>query len=378
MQYISFLFLGVFYRYVAVGNEPFLESYEGKFDDTTFPAIQNVQKALDEAGVGDKIKASTALNADVYAGDKPSQGYFRSDVRDVMLKIVKHLKKNKAPFIVNIYPFLSVYQTTGFPLEYAFFEGSSRKVHDKNVSYSNVFDANYDTLVWALHKAGAPDLKIIIGEVGWPTDASKYATPKYAQKFYDGLLKKLADKKGTPLRPGMLNVYLFGLLDEDMKSILPGFFERHWGLFRYDGQPKFPMDLSGKGHDKMLIGAKGVQYMTKQWCVLNDEVKEESLIPSALSYACYHSDCTSLSPGSSCGNFNLRGNASYAFNMYFQMSSQDVDACDFNGLGLIVTRNASRGTCLFPVQVVSQGERVLLGYGVNIFLVFVMSFFIFM
>ncbi|XP_021657192.2 glucan endo-1,3-beta-glucosidase 8 [Hevea brasiliensis] len=369
---------GVDIRYVSVGNEPFLEAYEGKYDESTFPALQNIQKALDEVGVGDKIKASIALNADVYDGNKPSDGNFRSNVRNVMLKIVKHLQQHKAPFIVNIYPFLSVYQTAGFPVEYAFFEGSGRKVYDKNVTYSNVFDANYDTLVWALTKAGVPDLKIIVGEVGWPTDGAQYATTMYAQKFYDGLLKKLAEKKGTPLRPGILNVYLFSLLDEDVKSILPGFFERHWGLFRYDGQAKFPMDLSGQGNDKMLIAAKGVQYMQKQWCVLNDEVRDESLIPSALSYACYHSDCTSLTHGSSCGNLDLRGNASYAFNMYFQMNSQDVEACDFNGLGTIVTRNASRGTCLFPVQIVSQGERVNLAYGVTIFVGFVLSFFMFM
>ncbi|KAF2284291.1 hypothetical protein GH714_020261 [Hevea brasiliensis] len=273
---------GVDIRYVSVGNEPFLEAYEGKYDESTFPALQNIQKALDEVGVGDKIKASVALNADVYDGNKPSD------------------------------------------------------------------------------------------------DGAQYATTMYAQKFYDGLLKKLAEKKGTPLRPGILNVYLFSLLDEDVKSILPGFFERHWGLFRYDGQAKFPMDLSGQGNDKMLIAAKGVQYMQKQWCVLNDEVRDESLIPSALSYACYHSDCTSLTHGSSCGNLDLRGNASYAFNMYFQMNSQDVEACDFNGLGTIVTRNASRGTCLFPVQIVSQGERVNLAYGVTIFVGFVLSFFMFM
>jgi exo-beta-1,3-glucanase (GH17 family) len=97
--------------------------------------------------------------------------------------------------------------------------------------YNNVFDANLDTLVWSLKKAGVPDLKIIVGEVGWPTDGDKNANPNNAKKFYDGFLKKMAKKEGTPMRPGAMDVYLFGLIDEDLKSILPGNFERHWGIF---------------------------------------------------------------------------------------------------------------------------------------------------
>ncbi|XP_050204892.1 glucan endo-1,3-beta-glucosidase 8-like [Mercurialis annua] len=349
-------------RYVAVGNEPFLAAYNNSFDKTTFPALQNIQKALDKAGLGDKIKASVPLNADVYEGTLPSQGVFRKDVRDVMTKIVNHLQDHKAPFIVNIYPFISLYQSSSFPFEYAFFDGGSKTIQDKNLAYTNVFEANYDTLVWALKKAGVPDLKILVGEVGWPTNGDINANENLAKKFYDGLFKKLAAKKGTPLRPGVLDVYLFSLVDEDMKSIMPGNFERHWGIFRYDGQPKFPMDLSGQGNDNMLVGAKNVQYLPAQWCVLSPDVKNKSMIPKEINYACSLSDCSSLAYGSSCNKLSDTGNVSYAFNMYFQMNDQDVEACDFNGLATIVRKNASSGDCLFPVQIISSGERVMLGF----------------
>lgn len=85
-----------------------------------------------------------------------------------------------------------------------------------------------------------------IQQVGWPTDGDKNANVVYAKRFYDGFFRKMVKKEGTPLRPGKIDVYLFGLIDEDMKSVLPGDFERHWGLFTYDGKPKFPMDLSGQ------------------------------------------------------------------------------------------------------------------------------------
>ena len=351
-----------------MGNEPFLTSYNGSFLNTTFPALSNIQKALDEAGHGDKIKATIPLNADVYesATNKPSDGQFRKDIKDLMIKIVKLLHEKKSAFVVNIYPFLSLYQNPDFPLDFAFFNGGGNPTEDKGVQYTNVFDANHDTLVWALRKAGVPDLKILVGEIGWPTDGDKNANLKLARRFYDGLLKKLADGKGTPLRPGRLDVYLFGLIDENMKSVAPGSFERHWGIFFFDGKPKFPMDFSGKGLDKFLEPAKGVIYLEPKWCVLNrDAVKNMTQVGPFVNYACSNSDCTSLGYGSSCNNLDQNGNVSYAFNMYFQMQNQDVEACNFNGMGKITTKNASTGTCLFPVQMMSAGEK-LIGYGVSV------------
>ncbi|XP_077245793.1 glucan endo-1,3-beta-glucosidase 8-like [Tasmannia lanceolata] len=348
-------------RYVAVGNEPFLTSYNDSFMKTTFPALKNIQKALDEAGIGDKIKATIPVNADVYNSPSnkpvPSTGNFRSDIRNLMIQIVKFLHSNKAPFVVNIYPFLSLYQSENFPVDFAFFDGGGKPINDNGLQYTNVFDANHDTLVWSLKKAGVGDLKIIIGEVGWPTDGDKNANREYAKKFYDGFLKRMALKKGTPLRPGPMDVYLFSLLDEDQKSVAPGDFERHWGIFTFDGKPKFPMDLSGHGNDRYLVSAKGVEYLPDQWCVFKKNVKNLTALAANMDYACSLGDCTALGYGSSCNNLDTFGNISYAFNMYFQMQDQDVQACNFQGLAEITTKNASQGGCFFPVQIISAGEK---------------------
>ncbi|XP_042480940.1 glucan endo-1,3-beta-glucosidase 8-like [Macadamia integrifolia] len=354
---------GVDIRYVAVGNEPFLKAYNGSHMKTLFPALQNIQKALDEAGVGNKIKATVPSNADVYesASGKPSDGNFRKDIRQLMVDIVKYLNSKKAPFVVNIYPFLSLYMDANFPYEYAFFDQGSTPTQDGKYQYTNVFDANYDTLVHSLKKSGVPDLEIIVGEIGWPTDGDKQANVKNAKKFYDGFFKKKATKKGTPLRANAYEeVYLFGLFDENMKSVAPGNFERHWGILRYDGQPKFPMDFSGKGDDKMMVGAKGVQYLQSQWCVYNKESGNVSAVAKDVDYACSLSDCTALGYGCSCNNLDVIGNISYAYNMYFQMQAQDVQACDFEGTAKIVKVNASQKGCLFPIQIASTGHRVQL------------------
>lgn len=348
------------YRYVAVGNEPFLKSYNNSFLNTTFPALQNIQNALNEAGVGDVVKATVPLNADVYESPPdnpvPSAGRFRADINGLMTQIVQFLNKNNAPFTVNIYPFLSLYGNDDFPFDYAFFDGVPNPINDNGTPYTNVFDANFDTLVSALTAAGFGSMPILVGEVGWPTDGDKNANAGNALRFYSGLLPRLAAKKGTPRRPGQIEVYLFGLIDEDAKSIAPGNFERHWGIFRYDGQPKFAMDLSGQGQNKLLIGAKNVQYLPQSWCTFNPDAKDLSKLADNINYACTYGDCTSLGYGSSCNMLDANGNASYAFNMYYQVQNQDELACNFQGLAKVVTQNISQGNCNFIIQIASSSS----------------------
>lgn len=346
---------GVKIKYVAVGNEPFLKTYNNSFLNVTFPALQNIQNALNEAEVGATIKATVPLNADVYESPEsnpvPSAGRFRPDINDLMTQIVQYLHQNNAPFTVNIYPFLSLYGNENFPLDFAFFDGAAAPVVDNGIQYTNVFDANFDTLVSALRVAGVGDLVVLVGEVGWPTDGDKNANNNLALRFYNGLFTRLAANKGTPLRPGFIEVYLFGLIDEDAKSIAPGSFERHWGIFRYDGQPKFPIDVSGQGQNKLLVPARNVEYLPAKWCTFNPNARDLSKLADNINYACTFSDCTALGYGSSCNGLDANGNASYAFNMYFQVQDQVDLSCNFQGLGMVTTQNISQGTCNFPIQI---------------------------
>ncbi|KAG6399493.1 hypothetical protein SASPL_140974 [Salvia splendens] len=365
---------GVTIKYVAVGNEPFLKSYNNSFLNTTFPALANIQNALNEAGLGDSIKATVPLNADVYGSPEtnpvPSTGRFRPDILPQMTQIVQFLAKNKAPFTINIYPFLSLYANEHFPVDYAFFDGVATPILDNTIQYTNVFDANFDTLVSSLKAVGLGDMEIIVGEVGWPTDGDRNANTNYALSFYRGLLPRLASNKGTPLRPGYIEVYLFGLLDEDIKSIAPGNFERHWGIFKYDGQPKFPMDLSGQLQDKYLVGARDVTYLLKKWCMMRPDAKDLSKLGDNINFACTFADCTPLGYGSSCSTLDANGNASYAFNMYFQAVGQKDTACGFQGLAMLTDTNISQGNCNFMIQIAtaSPSTRLTLLFGLTLLL----------
>ncbi|CAD6265859.1 unnamed protein product [Miscanthus lutarioriparius] len=344
---------GVDVRYVAVGNEPFLETFNGTYLNTTFPAMQNIQAALVKAGLADKVKVTVPLNADVYQSPtgKPSDGDFRADIHGLMLTIVQFLASTGAPFVANVYPFISLYADPNFPLDYAFFQGSSSPVVDGGVTYQNTFDANHDTLVAALRRNGFGNVSVVVGEVGWPTDGDANANLDYARRFNQGFLTHIASGQGTPLRPGPVDAYVFSLIDEDRKSIQPGNFERHWGIFYYDGTPKYPLSLAG-GNGSTLKPARGVKYLEKKWCVLKPSANlADQKVGDSVSYACGLADCTSLGYKTSCAGLDAKGNVSYAYNIYYQTMDQDDRACDFNGLATTTSVDPSTGTCRFIVEI---------------------------
>ncbi|GJZ09762.1 glucan endo-1,3-beta-glucosidase 5 [Tanacetum coccineum] len=340
-------------KYIAVGNEPFLASYSGQFQSYVMPAITNLQQSLAKANLAGNVKLVLPCNADAYESSLPSQGAFRPELAQIMTDLVTFLNSNGSPFIVNIYPFLSLYGNSDFPQDYAFFEGTTHSVTDGPNVYYNAFDGNYDTLVSALNKLGFGQMPIVIGEVGWPTDGAVSANVNAARVFNQGLINHVLSNKGTPLRPGQppMDVYLFGLLDEGAKSVLPGSFERHWGIFSFDGQAKYALNLrTGNG---LLRNARDVRYLPSRWCVA-DPSKDLSGVADHFKLACTVADCTTLNYGGSCNGIGERGNISYAFNSYYQAQKQDFQSCEFDGLGIVTFLNPSMGQCKFLVGVAEE------------------------
>lgn len=341
---------GVDIRYVAVGNEPFLSSYQGQYQSLVLPAMVNLQQSLAKVNLAGYVKLVVPCNADAYESSLPSQGSFRPELTQIITEIVSFLNSNGAPFIVNIYPFLSLYESSDFPQDYAFFGGSSHPVVDGPNTYYNAFDGNFDTLVAALGKIGYGQMPIVIGEVGWPTDGAPGANLTAALAFNQGLVSHILSNKGTPLRPGIppIDIYLFSLLDEEQKSILPGNFERHWGIFSFDGQAKYPLNL-GLGNGA-LKNARDVNYLPSRWCIADPTSNLDS-VANHMKVACGAADCTTLSYGGSCNAIGEKGNISYAFNSYYQSQKQESQSCDFDGLGMVTFLDPSMGECRFLVGV---------------------------
>uniref|UniRef100_A0A1D1Y8Z7 glucan endo-1,3-beta-D-glucosidase n=1 Tax=Anthurium amnicola TaxID=1678845 RepID=A0A1D1Y8Z7_9ARAE len=343
---------GVRIEYVAVGDEPFLLSYGQRYSPFVIGAANNVQLALIGAKLANRVKVIVPCNADAYRTDSslPSKGHFRPDLNRTMIQLLTFLTKHGSPFVVDIYPFVSIQQNKNFSMELALFQPVSHPLTDRHNKYENIFDASIDTLVTSLSSVGFGDMDIIVGKIGWPTDGAVNASAFNAQIFMKGLLDHLRSKSGTPLRPKSfpMETYVFSLLDEDLRNLTNGNFERHWGIFTFDGQAKYNVDL-GQGL-RNLANAQNVDYLALRWCVLNNNKDLSNVSLSALD-ACSVADCSALSVGGSCSNITWPGNVSYAYNSYYQQHDQSPDSCDFGGMGLITTVDPSVGECRFPVEI---------------------------
>ncbi|CAA6656905.1 unnamed protein product [Spirodela intermedia] len=323
-------------EYVAIGDEPFLLRHGDKYGPFVQGAATNIRLALAAVPLASRVKVVVPCGTDVF--DNGSTPPF--------------LKDQGSPFVVNIYPFFILQQNRNFTTEMALFQPVPRPLRDGRSEYSSLFAAAIDTLVSSLSAAGSGAMEVVVGKIGWPTDGAVAATVPNAQIFMTGLLQHLQGGGGTPLRPKRppATVYLFSLLDEDLAGGGSGSVERHFGVFTFDGQAKYSVDL-GQG-PRALDGAKGVDYLPSRWCVVDDN-KDLSNVSTAAAAACSTAtaDCSTLAAGGSCGNLSWPGNVSYAFNSYYQRSGQSPESCDFGGMGLITTVDPSAGECRFAVGI---------------------------
>ncbi|KAK8672478.1 hypothetical protein V6N13_110846 [Hibiscus sabdariffa] len=350
-RYFSHGGAGVRIEYVAVGDEPFLLSYGEQFHPFVIGAAMNIQTALTKANLASEVKVVVPCSFDTFVSESglPSEGHFRTDLNKTMIELLTFLSKHHSPFFVTISPFISFQQNKNISLDFTLFNDNARHHKDGHRSYKNSFDLSYDTLVTASSKLGFPEIDIAVARIGWPTDGAANATSSIAKTFMKGLIDHLHSKTGTPLRPQNppIETFIFSLLDEDQRSITSGNFERHWGMFTFDGQAKYHFNL-GQG-SKSLVNAQFVEYLPSKWCVVNNNKDLSNATAKALE-ACSVSDCTALSSGGSCFNISWPGNISYAFNSYYQQHNQRADSCDFGGLGLITTVDPSVDNCRFFVE----------------------------
>ncbi|KAJ9543433.1 hypothetical protein OSB04_023140 [Centaurea solstitialis] len=315
-------------------------------------AAISIEAALIRAKLADKVKVVIPCSFDAFQSESglPSKGHFRPDINKTMISVLKFLTKTRSPFFVSISPFLSYHQNKNISLDFALFRQSAHAHNDTRKSYKNSLELSYDTLITALTVAGFPQIDIVISQIGWPTDGAPNATVSNAEAFTKGLLDHFRDKKGTPLRPRatQMEIYLYTLFDEDRRNITAGDFERHWGLFTFDGQAKYEVDFD-QG-PKRLVNAQAVEYLPSRWCVVNNNLNVSNATARAAEACVDGADCTALSPGGSCWNLSWPGNVSYAFNSYYQEHDQRAESCDFGGLGMITTVDPSVGNCRFNVE----------------------------
>nr|BAW35426.1 beta-1,3-glucanase [Drosera adelae] len=230
------------FKYIAVGNEIRPNNGASQYAQYVLPAMQNIWNAVKQYGLSNNIKVSTPWEMGVVTNTyPPSSGEFDPSIQSYTQPIIRFLVDNGLPLFLNCYPYFSYKDNTAdININYALFTSPGTVVQDGQYGYQNLLFAMLDSVNWALEKAGAGGVTIILTETGWPTAGDVGTSIANAQTYNNNLIQKV--KQGTPKRPGQaIQTYIFDMYNEDLKSPAR---EQNWGLFYNTGAPKYPVTFN--------------------------------------------------------------------------------------------------------------------------------------
>jgi hypothetical protein len=186
------------------------------------------------AGLAGAVKVSTAVRMDVIANSfPPSRGAFSPSVRRHMVPVARLLADTGSLLLANVYPYFAYRDNSrDITLGYATFQPGATVRDDGNgLTYTNIFAAMVDAIHAALEKAGAPGVRIVVSESGWPSAGGFAATVDNARSYNQGLIDHAY--RSTPNRLGALETYVFAMFNENQK---PGDPTENFGVF-YPNKP---------------------------------------------------------------------------------------------------------------------------------------------
>lgn len=340
---------------ILVGNEIFTgEKFQSTWSSLV-PAIQNVHAALESRGWSGSIKLSTAIALDVLATSfPPSAGTYRADIAiPVLQPLLSFLTTTSSYLFVNVYPFLTYTISTDITIEYAIFASTTNDVVDGSLTYTNLMDAQVDAVYAASTTLGFPNVRIAVGESGWPSagDGNQTgASVENAAAYNRRLVRKILSTTnvGTPARPGLfMPTFIFSLFNENLK---PGAgSERNWGLLYPDLTPVYDIDMTGQLLENQyspsrVLATPSLGGGGGAWCVSN-AAADVVTVESGLSFACKASAeiCAALQPGQRCYlPSTVASHASWAFNRYWQKYKGSGGSCSFGGAAVLTSTDPSK------------------------------------
>ncbi|KAL5987052.1 hypothetical protein ACLOJK_041048 [Asimina triloba] len=336
---------------ITVGNEVLTSGDQGLISQI-FPAMQNLQNALNAVSFGGKIKVSTVHSMAVLKqSEPPSSGSFDPAFGDAMKQMLGFLHDTGSPFTINPYPYFA-YRGDPRPetLAFCLFQPNAGRFDSgTKITYMNMFDAQVDAIRSALNAMGLKDLEIVVAETGWPYkgDSDEVgASMENAKAFNGNLVQHLRSRVGTPLMPGKsVDTYLFALYDENLK---PGpTSERSFGLFHTDLTMIYDSGLSKSSQASPANPAPSTTPTNPAakltgWCMPKAGASDAEL-QTNLDYACGQGiDCSPIQPGGACYLPNtVASHAAYAMNLLFQTTGKNPWNCDFKQTASLTSTDPS-------------------------------------
>ncbi|KAF8115132.1 hypothetical protein N665_0030s0166 [Sinapis alba] len=233
---------------IMVGNELFTDD-DSSLIGYMMPAMINIHKALFQLGLDKYIQVSSPSSLAVLAESyPPSAGSFKPEVTSVMQQFLQFLQATRSPFWINAYPYFAYKDNPNtIPIDYVLFNRNIGMT-DPNTAlhYDNMMYAQVDAVAFAAAKLGYRNIEVRVAETGWPSkgDAGEIgASPLNAATYIRNLMMRQFAGEGTPARRSpRLEVYIFALFNEDMKSGPTS--EKNYGIFQPDGSLAYDLGFS--------------------------------------------------------------------------------------------------------------------------------------
>ncbi|RZR96731.1 hypothetical protein BHM03_00025806 [Ensete ventricosum] len=222
--------------YLAVGNEV-LQAHPLIIRHLV-PAMYNLHKALQTSGLDATIKLSSPCASHILGVQMPpSAGAFAPFSLPVIRPMLKFLSETGAPFMVNMYPFLSfIHDPMSIALNFCLFRGNAPPMLDGGRHYTNMLEVMVDALVTAMEREGFGGIRVMVTATGWPASGDNAATPANAAAYVEGLMQRASNGMATPKRPNQaVEVFLSDMFKENAHGGKA--FEKHFGIFNNDGSP---------------------------------------------------------------------------------------------------------------------------------------------
>ncbi|KAG6504381.1 glucan endo-1,3-beta-glucosidase-like [Zingiber officinale] len=171
--------------------------------ECVLPAMRNLHHALESAGLADRLTVDTGVLGSTFP---PSNDAFSADATTFLSPIAAFLANTNGTF-----------------------------------AYTNPFNSLVDAFYAALKREGAPQVPVVVAETGWPSAGVAGASTEKTQTYNQNLIRRIG--KGTPARSGEIEVYIYGMFNEDQKSHES---KTKFGLFSPDMQPVYLLGFSWK------------------------------------------------------------------------------------------------------------------------------------
>lgn len=191
--------------------------------------MTNLHYVVSNHGLQNTIKITTEVGLNVL--DNYNVSYARASFKNsskfgvYMEPIVKFLASHNAPLFIIDYPHTFLPAIT----EMYQVDGLGEDINDNFNGPMKIFRGIIDAFYSAMEKVGGKNVRVAVGETGWPSAGEhRLASVEIAQKYVKDLATQVLSKKGTALRPGILiETYVYSLFNENMRDGL----WKNFGMF---------------------------------------------------------------------------------------------------------------------------------------------------